>query len=109
MKKKTGKRIRALGGLKVTPRPRATASTAGRDSTPRTVATYDELCDLKRDHVDAGDFWMITDGWQVTLANQASGHPTKASITLPRNVFDAFVDWYMTGVWKRPRRLRMKG
>lgn len=59
---------------------------------------------MPRDNVTARGYWMLTDGYRVTITRQNIGeHPT-AQIGVPRHIFDAFVDWYMTGDWKLPRK-----
>lgn len=101
--KKTKKKATRVVGSKVTPRLRATASAAGRrERTPRTVKA-DDVRWIARDNVATPDWWMLTDGYRVTIARQRVGETTSQVVTVPRHIFDAFADWYMTGVWKRPR------
>jgi len=66
---------------------------------PRDAITFDEICQLERDNVGAGDFWLILDGEDgtVTIAEQPLGEKFKTKVTMPREVFDVFVDWYNTG------------
>jgi len=116
----TKKKMRAPSARKSPVTPRATASKAKAHSSargrvsrsvavmPRTVATTSQLCDMPRDNVSTPDYWMMTDGWRVTLARQRVGEPASEMATIPRNVFDAFADWYMTGTWRRPGKLRMR-
>lgn len=71
---------------------------------PIDARTFEDICAMPRDNVEAEDFWMITDGYEVTIADQKSGaHPTQ-KISLPRDVFDAFVKWYVTGRFRKPSR-----
>lgn len=64
---------------------------------PRDAITLDEICQLDRDNVDAGDFWMILDDGTVTLAEQPAGQKLKTKVIVPREAFNVFVDWYNTG------------
>lgn len=74
-----------------------------KKTTPR-LANGDDVLALTRDNVGTEDYWIITDGFTVTLACQKVGEPSTAMVSLPKVVFDAFADWYMTGNWKRPRK-----
>lgn len=47
------------------------------------------------DNKSLGDFWMITDGFRVTLAEQKEGEAPTQYITIPRATFNKFIDWYM--------------
>lgn len=77
-----------------------------RPMAPRDARNETDIRAMPRDNVESGDFWMITDGCQVSLAQQQIGKSPTASIGVPRKVFDAFVDWYMSGRWVAPRRTR---
>jgi hypothetical protein len=72
-------------------------------ATPRTARSFDAICAMPRDNVGVGDFWMSTDSYEITIAQQKNGESPTAKISVPRAIFDAFADWYMTGKWKRPR------
>lgn len=72
--------------------------------TPRRAGTFNAVCDMPRDNVTWQNFWIITDGGNVSLCNQKLGeHPTQ-SIDIPKKTFDRLVDWYMTGRWPQKRR-----
>jgi hypothetical protein len=70
---------------------------------PREAKTLDELCSIPRDNVGTNDHWIITDGCEVTLAAQRSGSLPTATVSIPRATFEAFIDWYNTGIWRKPR------
>jgi hypothetical protein len=79
-------------------------------ATPRTVKTFDALCEMPRDNIDVGDHWMMisdTDrGFDVTITNQKNGHPSTGTVKLPRAVFAKMVDWFNTGLKVQPRKTR---
>jgi hypothetical protein len=59
------------------------------------VGSTDEGLGLARDNFDIGDFWMLTDGYRVSIAEQEVGKPPMQHITIPRETFNRFIDWYM--------------
>ena len=65
--------------------------------TPREVKTFDELCALPCDNVSSTTHWIVVSEASVVLTQQRVGEPTEASITIPRRVFNRFIDWYNTG------------
>ena len=72
--------------------------------TPREAKTIAQVYDLPRDNVDTDAHWILTDGITITLRAQRNGEPSTESITLPRATFEAFIDWYNTGKFKRPQK-----
>lgn len=63
----------------------------------RNARTTKQLCSLQRDNIDAGDFWIIADEADVTIAAQKTGeHPTER-ITIPRRYFNRLIDFYQRG------------
>jgi len=64
--------------------------------------TCDEVCQLQTDHADCGDFWILNDGYTVSIARQKDGEPPQAEISIPKKKFDALIKWYTTG--KSPRK-----
>jgi hypothetical protein len=83
-------------------------ATAAKTITPRNAASFNEICEMRRDNVSTREHWMITDGHTVTLATQKNGQAATESVSMPRKTFDAFADWYMTGTWKAPRLPRKR-
>jgi len=65
--------------------------------TPQQAKTFEQICKLKRDNVESGDFWMTFDEGTVYLSEQPSGEKPKASIKIPRTVFNRFVRFWRTG------------
>ena len=72
--------------------------------TPRKAKTLQVIAALPRDNVGTEHHWIILDGGNVTIAAQQPGSPPTAIITIPRETFEAFADWYNTGVWRKPRK-----
>lgn len=62
---------------------------------PYDAKTIGEVCQLQRDNYDAGDFWILTDGYEVSLAEQEVGSYPSQKITVPRAMFNRMVSWYM--------------
>ena len=65
--------------------------------TPINAKTFDQICDLKTDHIDSKHHWLLLDEGSVTIAEQTNGKPAKAMIDIPRRTFDRFIRWYLTG------------
>lgn len=65
--------------------------------TPYTAKTDAEISAMPSSVVESGDFWILTDGYHVTLSEQKTGDSPKQYITVPRDIFDKFVRWYITG------------
>lgn len=76
--------------------------------TPRQATTFDQICKLERDNTEAGDYSILVDEARVYLSEQALGEAPTQSIEIPREVFNALVDWYERGKVpasdKRPKR-----
>lgn len=70
-------------------------------------ASFNELCAMKRDHVDVGDFSIMTDSRVVWLSEQKIGEDQTQHIEIPRGKFNRLLAWYL-GSWggKRPRKVR---
>lgn len=64
---------------------------------PALAKSLGELCSLKRDNVQRGDYWIITDGYQVSVAQQKLGEVASGMVSVPTDVFLRFVRWYLTG------------
>lgn len=71
---------------------------------PREARTFGQTCDMPRDNVSWGEYWMLADVLDVTIAKQKRGERATASITIPKATLSRFVDWYNTGVWGRTAR-----
>jgi hypothetical protein len=73
-------------------------------TTPRDATNNNVIAKIPRDNVATHEHWMIIGHSTVTLAAQKDGQASKAEIEIPRRTFNAFIDWYNTGVWRQPRR-----
>ena len=58
-------------------------------------ATPSELWAMRRDHVDSGDFSIITDTHVVWLSEQKIGEDRKQHIKIPRATFNRLIRWYI--------------
>lgn len=67
--------------------------------TPREARTKEELAQLKVERVEADDFRLSVWSGSVTI-----GHANGMSTLIPRDLFDAMIDWYNTGKFKKPRK-----
>ncbi len=65
-----------------------------------------EVCNLRTDSKDVGDYWIMTDGYQVTMHEQKLGKPTTQDIAIPRTVFNRLIDWYMRDQESPSRKAR---
>lgn len=70
---------------------------------PKNARTFDQVCSLNRDNTEAGDYWILTDGDCVTLTQQAVGESPVGSVSIPRELFIRFINWY-----QRPQKIRSK-
>lgn len=56
---------------------------------------HGQVCKLEYDNIDAGDFWLIYDGAEVTIAGQKLGEEPTQKISVPirefRKLVKAFV------------------
>lgn len=53
-----------------------------------------EATAIKRDNFLKGDFWFLSDGYNVSIAEQRVGESPTQSITVPKATFDYFVKKY---------------
>lgn len=63
----------------------------------------DDCCELRRDSFDAGDFWILTDGFNVSIHEQKLGEHSKQTISVPRAEFNRLIRWYMREQKPNPR------
>ncbi len=63
--------------------------------------TFKELVRIHSDNHDAGDFWILTDTNEVTIAAQKPGHPATAMVSIPRRKFNQLIAWYI-----KPQRIK---
>ena len=62
---------------------------------PYDCKTNKQVCAQRSDNTSAGDFWILTDGCEVSLAAQKVGEPASEMISIPRAQFNKLIDWYM--------------
>ena len=60
----------------------------------RNARSIDELCALKRDNFELGDYWIMSDGETVSIAHQARGEMAKAMVSVPIRTFNGLFDRY---------------
>lgn len=66
--------------------------------TPRMAETLSEIAALDRDNIDIGFYWIVMEEGTVSMARQIPGQPAEKVLTVPRPIFNQFIDWYNTGV-----------
>lgn len=59
------------------------------------TCTFDQLVTITSDNFDVGDFWIFTDTYTVTLAQQKTGEGASKMITIPRRDFNRLICWYL--------------
>lgn len=65
-----------------------------RTSASAMNATWRQICRLKRDHLDVGDFCLMTDTHNVWISEQPMGEPRKHSVAMTRTQFNKLIRWY---------------
>lgn len=69
----------------------------------RQGSTEKQICSLRRDHCNVGDWSIMTDGFTVWISKQKIGHERTDHIQIPKRVFDKLFDQYAkptaVGVW----------
>jgi hypothetical protein len=58
-------------------------------------ATNAQICQMRRDHTDFGDFSLMTDGYTVWVSQQAVGEDRKQHIAMPKGTFNRLLRWYL--------------
>jgi Holliday junction resolvase RusA-like endonuclease len=69
---------------------------------PMEVRDIDTLCKMPRDNLTVGDFWILTDGYTVTICQQKTGHSPTEKVHVPRATFNRMVRWYTKPVKVKP-------
>ena len=57
--------------------------------------TYNQLCELPRDHSEVGDFCLLTDSYTVSLREQPVGDMPVQRFRIPRKTFNRLLQWYL--------------
>ncbi len=62
-----------------------------------------DICSVRRDHYDFGDWTIMTDGHHVWISKQKVKHPQTDHIAMPKAIFDKMFDAYgkkvLVGTW----------
>lgn len=70
----------------------------------RQVKGTKDICSVRRDHHDFGDWCIMTDGYRVWISKQKIKHPRTDHIEIPKTIFDKMFDAYgkqvPTGTWR---------
>lgn len=66
---------------------------------PAHAKNVDEVCSLRTDNFNIPTGWILTNGFQVTIARQRNGEPSTDSVSFSRKEFNRIVSWYF-----RPQR-----
>ena len=73
----------------------------------RQVRNEKQVCSLRRDHYNVGDWSIMTDGYRVWISRQALGKERTDHIEIPKSVFDKLCDDYRApqpvGIWRGDR------
>ena len=72
--------------------------------TPREARTFKQICAMPRDGLDSTDFWFSVAENSVTICEQKVGAAATVMLTIPRQRFNRFIDWYNTGEMPKRRR-----
>lgn len=64
-------------------------------ASPLESNTNNKVCRLKTDNAATKDYWIITNGGNVTLCKQKSGEEAQGSITIPIKNFNRLIRWYV--------------
>lgn len=57
-------------------------------------ATWVQICKMRRDHTEVGDFSLMTDGFTVWLSEQKFGENRTQHIEIPKKIFNRLLVWY---------------
>lgn len=63
--------------------------------------TLDQVCLLPRDNFKAGDYWLISDSFVVTVTAQKAGVAPTGQVSVPRREFNRLIAAYL-----KPQRIR---
>lgn len=69
---------------------------------PINATTDAQVFDLKSTVHEIGDFWILTDGTTITIAEQRNGCPAQQKLDIPCNDFNKLVRWYVRD--QKPRK-----
>ena len=55
-----------------------------------------ELCQIKTSTLDTKEFWILRDGFNVSIVKQRIGESSTESVRVPIDVFRKMVKWMTT-------------
>lgn len=58
-------------------------------------ASFNQICRVRRDNYNQGDFSIMTDGHTTWLSEQKMGEHRKQGIAIPRGVFNRLLQRYL--------------
>lgn len=58
-------------------------------------ATNSQICRMRSDHTDFGDFSLMTDGFTVWLSEQANGEMSRQKFEISKGRFNRLLRWYL--------------
>ncbi len=70
---------------------------------PIDCGNEDQVCELQTSLHTLKNFWILTEGYRVSLYEQKSSESPTQHITIPKRQFDALVEWYMREQECRPQ------
>lgn len=73
-------------------------------ASPLEATSNAKVCRLKSDNHSTKDYWIITDGCNVTVCKQRNGESAEESITIPLKDFNRLIKWYV-----KPQKLPSNG
>ena len=65
---------------------------------PIKCKSIEDVCKMSRDNINLpSDFWFCFDGCEITIAEQKLGESARQKCSIPKQIFDKCVRWYLTG------------
>jgi len=73
----------------------------------RQAKSTNDVCSLRRDNYECGDWSIMTDGYRVWISKQKMGESRTDHIEVPKAIFDKLFDCYgkpmPVGKWRGDR------
>ena len=66
-----------------------------RQLAPIDCRTFKQVCSLKTDNAETGEYWIMSDSCSVTIAKQRLGHKAEFANSIPKEHFDRLIAWYL--------------
>jgi hypothetical protein len=61
---------------------------------PRNAKSELKIMSLKTDNISTPNFWLLLHKDSITLTKQKTGESSTEKITITREAFNKFIDWY---------------